>query len=110
MYELFDQGQFALNDPKLHELLNQSQFGDRLKLATYFSGPVLSDQTRDPSVVIDLDGRPHIVRTPTGIVWAPIFYANLRRDGELVATWAKTEADKCPACRDTQRPCECGLL
>ena len=64
-----------MTDPKLHELLDQTQFGDRLTLAhrsgkhtTRISGPVLTDQTHDPSVGIDLlDGDPHIVRTSTGV-------------------------------------------
>ena len=96
-----------MTDPKLHELLDQTKFGDQLilahrigKHATHISGPVLTDQTHDPSVGIDLlDGDPHIVRTPTGVVWAPVVQATLYRGGELIAKWdaadhleAQTEA------------------
>ena len=64
-----------MTDPKLHELLDQTQFGDRLTLAhsngkhtASISGPVLTDQTHDPAVGIHLlDGDPHIVRTSTGV-------------------------------------------
>lgn len=84
-----------MTDPKLHELLDQTQFGDRLTLAhrsgkhtTRISGPVLTDQTHDPSVGIDLlDGDPHIVRTSTGVVWAPVVQATLHRGGEVIAKW-----------------------
>ena len=89
-----------MTDPKLHGLLDQTQFGDRLTLAhsngkhparkhtARISGPVLTDQTRDPSVGIDLlDGDPHIVRTPTGVVWAPVVQAVLHRGGEVIAKW-----------------------
>ncbi len=84
-----------MTDPKLHELLDQTKFGDQLilahrigKHATHISGPVLTDQTHDPSVGIDLlDGDPHIVRTPTGVVWAPVVQATLYRGGELIAKW-----------------------
>ena len=84
-----------MTDPKLHELLDQTQFGDRLTLAhrsgkhtTRISGPVLTDQTHDPSVGIDLlDGDPHIVRTSTGVVWAPVVQAALHRGGEVIAKW-----------------------
>ena len=85
----------TMTDPKLHELLDQTQFGDRLTLAhrsgkhtTRISGPVLTDQTHDPSVGIDLlDGDPHIVRTSTGVVWAPVVQATLHRGGEVIAKW-----------------------
>ena len=84
-----------MTDPKLHELLDQTQFGDVLTLAhsngkhtASISGPVLTDQTHDPAVGIHLlDGDPHIVRTPTGIVWAPVVQATLYRGGELIAKW-----------------------
>ena len=84
-----------MTDPKLHELLDQTQFGDRLTLAhrsgkhtARISGPVLTDQTHDPSVGIDLlDGDPHIVRTSTGVVWAPVVQATLHRGGEVIAKW-----------------------
>ena len=84
-----------MTDQKLHELLDQTQFGDRLTLAhrsgkrtTRISGPVLTDQTHDPSVGIDLlDGDPHIVRTSTGVVWAPVVQAALHRGGEVIAKW-----------------------
>ena len=74
-----------MNDPKLHELLNQAQFGDRLALAhsngkhtASISGPVLTDQTHDPAVGIHLlDGDPHVVRNSTGVVWAPVVQAAL---------------------------------
>ena len=90
-----------MTDPKLHELLDQTKFGDQLILAhrsgkhtTHISGPVLTDQTHDPSVGIDLlDGEPYIVRDGGGIVWAPIAYATLCRDGELVAMWV-ADADQ----------------
>ena len=96
-----------MTDPKLHELLDQTQFGDRLTIAhsngkhtASISGPVLTDQTHDPAVGIHLlDGDPHIVRTSTGVVWAPVVQAALYRGGELVAKWdaadhleAQTEA------------------
>ena len=85
----------TLTDPKLHELLNQAQFGDRLALAhsngkhtASISGPVLTDQTHDPAVGIHLlDGDPHVVRNSTGVVWAPIVQATLYRGGEIVAAW-----------------------
>ena len=84
-----------MTDPKLHELLDQTKFGDQLTLAhsngkhtTHVSGPVLTDQSQEPSVGIDLlDGDPHIVRTPTGIVWAPVVQAVLRRGDRLIAKW-----------------------
>ena len=84
-----------MTDPKLHELLDQTKSGDQLILAhrvgkhtTHISGPVLTDQTHDPSVGIDLlDGDPHIVRTPTGVVWAPVVQAALYRGGEPIAKW-----------------------
>ena len=84
-----------MTDPKLHELLNQAKFGDQLAIAhrsgkhtTRISGPVLTDQTHDPSVGIDLlDGDPHIVRTSTGVVWAPVVQATLHRGGEVIAKW-----------------------
>ena len=96
-----------MTDPKLHELLDQTRFGDQLTLAhsngkhtASISGPVLTDQTHDPAVGIHLlDGDPHIVRTSTGVVWAPVVQAALYRGGELVAEWdaadhleAQTEA------------------
>ena len=81
-------------NPRLQKLLDQAQFGDLLTIThrrgkhlANISGPVLADQTHDPSVGIDLlDGEPYIVRNEAGIVWAPIAYATLCRDGELVAT------------------------
>ena len=96
----------TMNDPKLHELLNQAQFGDRLALAhsngkhtASISGPVLTDQTHDPAVGIHLlDGDPHVVRNSTGVVWAPVVQAALYRGGEVIAKWdaadleAQTEA------------------
>ena len=85
----------TMTDPKLHELLDQTQFGDVLTLAhsngkhtASISGPVLTDQTHDPAVGIHLlDGDPHIVRTPTGVVWAPVVQATLYRGGEVIAKW-----------------------
>ena len=84
-----------MTDQKLHELLDQTQFGDVLTLAhsngkhaASISGPVLTDQTHDPAVGIHLlDGQPHIVRTPTGVVWAPVVQAALYRGGEVIAKW-----------------------
>ena len=84
-------------DPRLQKLLDQTQFGDLLtitnrrgKYLANISGPVLSDQGHDPRVVIDLlDGEPYIVRNEAGIVWAPIAYAGLCRDGGLVAMWVE---------------------
>ena len=84
-----------MTDPKLHGLLDQTQFGDRLALAhsngkhtASISGPVLTDQTHDPAVGIHLlDGDPHVVRNSTGVVWAPIVQATLYRGGEIVAAW-----------------------
>lgn len=96
-----------MTDPKLHELLDQTRFGDVLTLAhsngkhtASVSGPVLTDQTRDPAVGIHLlDGDPHVVRTSTGVVWAPVVHAALHRGGEVIAKWdaadhleAQTEA------------------
>ena len=86
-----------VTDPKLQKLLDQTQFGDLLtithrrgKYLANISGPVLSDQTHDPCVGIDLlDGEPYIVRNEAGFVWAPIAYATLCRDGELVAMWVE---------------------
>ena len=86
-----------VTDPKLQKLLDQTQFRDLLTIThrrgkhlANISGPVLSDQTHDPCVGIDLlDGEPYIVRNEAGIVWAPIAYATLCRDGELVAMWAE---------------------
>ena len=50
-----------MTDQKLHELLDQTQFGDVLTLAhsngkhtASISGPVLTDQTHDPAVGIHL--------------------------------------------------------
>ena len=88
-------------DPRLQKLLDQTQFGDILTITSCrgkhvasISGPVLSDQTHDPCVGIDLlDGEPYIVRDGGGIVWAPIAYATLCRDGELVAMWV-ADADQ----------------
>ena len=84
-------------DPRLQKLLDQTQFGDELtitnrrgKHVASISGPVLSDQTHDPSVSIDLlDGEPYYVRDGGGTVWAPIAYATLCRDGGLVAMWVE---------------------
>ena len=84
-------------DPRLQKLLDQTQFGDLLTITNRrgkhlanISGPVLSDQTHDPCVGIDLlDGEPYIVRNEAGVVWAPISYAALYRDGGLVAVWDK---------------------
>ena len=84
-------------DPRLQKLLDQTQFGDLLTIThrrgkhlANISGPVLSDQTHYPGVGIDLlDGEPYIVRSKAGIVWAPIAYATLCRDGELVAMWVE---------------------
>ena len=84
-------------NPRLQKLLDQAQFGDLLTIThrrgkhlANISGPVLSDQTHDPRVDIDLlDGEPYIVRNEAGIVWAPIAYATLCRDGELVAMWVE---------------------
>ena len=84
-------------DPRLQKLLDQTQFGDLLtitnrrgKYLANISGPVLSDQTHDPSVSIDLlDGEPYYVRDGGGTVWAPIAYATLCRDGGLVAMWVE---------------------
>ena len=84
-------------DPRLQKLLDQAQFGDLLTITNRrgkhlanISGPVLSDQTHDPCVSIDLlDGEPYYVRDGAGIVWAPIAYATLCRDGELVAMWVE---------------------
>ena len=84
-------------DPRLQKLLDQTQFGDLLtitnrrgKHVASISGPVLSDQTHDPSVSIDLlDGEPYYVRDGGGTVWAPIAYATLCRDGGLVAMWVE---------------------
>ncbi len=67
-------------DPRLQKLLDQAQFGDILTITNRrgkhiasISGPVLSDQTHDPSVSIDLlDGEPYYVRDGGGTVWAPI--------------------------------------
>ena len=86
-----------VTDPKLQKLLDQTQFGDLLtithrrgKYLASISGPVLSDQTHDPCVGIDLlDGEPYIVRNEAGFVWAPIAYATLCRDGGLVAMWVE---------------------
>ena len=86
-----------VTDPKLQKLLDQTQFGDLLTIThrrgkhlANISGPVLSDQTHDPCVSIDLlDGEPYYVRDGAGIVWAPIAYATLCRDGELVAMWVE---------------------
>ena len=86
-----------VTDPKLQKLLDQTQFGDLLtithrrgKYLANINGPVLSDQTHDPCVGIDLlDGEPYIVRNEAGFVWAPIAYATLCRDGELVAMWVE---------------------
>ena len=86
-----------VTDPKLQKLLDQTQFGDLLtithrrgKYLANISGPVLSHQTHDPCVGIDLlDGEPYIVRNEAGFVWAPIAYATLCRDGELVAMWVE---------------------
>ena len=80
-------------DPRLQKLLDQTQFGDILTITicrgkhlASISGPVLSDQTHDPSVSIDLlDGEPYIVRDGAGTVWAPIAYATLCRDGRRIA-------------------------
>ena len=85
----------TMTDPKVHELLDQTQLGDRLTLAhsngkhtASISGPVLTDQTHDPAVGIHLlDGDPHIVRTSTGVVWAPVVQAALHRGGEVIAKW-----------------------
>lgn len=90
-----------VTDPKLQKLLDQTQFGDLLTIThrrgkhlANISGPVLSDQTHDPSVGIDLlDGEPYVVRNEAGVVWAPIAYATLCRDGELVAMWVE-DADQ----------------
>ena len=84
-----------MTDPKLHGLLDQTQFGDRLTLAhsngkhtASISGPVLTDQTHDPAVGIHLlDGDPHIVRNSTGVIWAPVVQAALYRGGEVIAKW-----------------------
>ena len=84
-------------DPRLQKLLDQTQFGDLLTIThrrgkhlANISGPVLSDQTHDPSVSIDLlDGEPYYVRDGGGTVWAPIAYATLCRDGGLVAMWVE---------------------
>ena len=86
-----------VTDPKLQKLLDQTQFGDLLTIThrrgkhlANISGPVLSDQTHDPSVSIDLlDGEPYYVRDGGGTVWAPIAYATLCRDGGLVAMWVE---------------------
>ena len=86
-----------VTDPKLQKLLDQTQFGDLLTIThrrgkhlANISGPVLSDQTHDPCVGIDLlDGEPYIVRNEAGFVWAPVAYATLCRDGELVAMWVE---------------------
>ena len=83
-----------MTDPKLHGLLDQTQFGDRLTLAhsngkhtARVSGPVLTE-THDPSVGIHLlDGQPHVVRNSTGVVWAPVVQAALHRGGEVIAKW-----------------------
>ena len=80
-------------DPRLQKLLDQTQFGDILTITNRrgkhlasISGPVLSDQTHDPSVSIDLlDGEPYYVRDGGGTVWAPIVYATLCRDGRRIA-------------------------
>ena len=85
----------AMTDPKLHELLDQTKFGDVLTLAhsngkhtASISGPVLTDQTHDPCVGIHLlDGQPHVVRDGGGIVWAPVVQATLYRGGKLIAKW-----------------------
>ena len=84
-----------VTDPKLQKLLDQTRFGDILSITngrgkhlSDLSGPVLSDQTHDPCVSIDLlDGEPYIVRNEAGTVLAPISYAALYRDGGLVAVW-----------------------
>lgn len=84
-------------DPRLQKLLDQTQFGDLLTITnrrgkhlSNISGPVLSDQAFHPGVGIDLlDGDPYIVRDEAGIVWAPIAYATLCRDGGLVAMWVE---------------------
>lgn len=84
-------------DPRLQKLLDQTQFGDLLTITNRrgkhlasISGPVLSDQTHDPSVSIDLlDGEPYYVRYGGGTVWGPIAYATLCRDGGLVAMWVE---------------------
>ena len=84
-------------DPRLQKLLDQTQFGDLLTITNRrgkhlanISGPVLSDQTHDPSVSIDLlDGEPYYVRDGGGTVWAPIAYATLCRDGGFVAMWVE---------------------
>ena len=88
-------------DPRLQKLLDQTQFGDLLTITNRrgkhlanISGPVLSDQTHDLSVSIDLlDGEPYYVRYGGGTIWAPIAYATLCRDGELVAMWVE-DADQ----------------
>lgn len=80
-------------DPRLQKLLDQTQFGDILTITNRrgkhiasISGPVLSDQAYHPGVGIDLlDGDPYIVRDKAGIVWAPIAYATLCRDGRRIA-------------------------
>ena len=53
-----------MTDPKLHELLDRTKFGDQLTLAhsngkhtASISGPVLTDQTHDPCVGIHLKSR-----------------------------------------------------
>ena len=84
-------------DPRLQKLLDQAQIGDLLTITNRngkhlanVSGPVLVDQTHDQRVGIDLlDGEPYYVRDEAGIVWAPIAYATLCRDGELVAMWVE---------------------
>ena len=83
-----------MTDPKLHALLDLAQFGDRLTLThsngkhtARISGPVLTE-THDPAVGIHLlDGDPHVVRTSTGIAWAPVVQAALHRGGEVIAKW-----------------------
>ena len=84
-----------MTDPKLHELLDQTKFGDQLTLAhsngkhtTHVSGPVLTDQSQEPSVGIDLlDGEPYVLRKANGIVWASVQCATLSRDGQTIATY-----------------------
>ena len=80
-------------DPRIQKLLDQTQFGDILTITSCrgkhlasISGPVLSDQAYHPGVGIDLlDGDPYIVRDKAGIVWAPIAFATLCRDGRRIA-------------------------
>ena len=98
-----------MTDPKLHALLDLAQFGDRLTLThsngkhtARISGPVLTE-THDPAVGIHLlDGDPHVVRTSTGIVWAPVVQAALHRGGEVIAKW--DTADHREAQQTSQQP------